>query len=254
VNNPHVGKNLQDHYVAGIMMEINKISFHLLDENIVELLKSVGEYLVYRTGLLESNGAEINGLFHSEIAKNNNEKLPDFQIVGIPALYDEHSLIPHPGLHGFSLGAVLLRPKSTGYIALNSNNPYDHPLIDPQYFSDEEGDDMKRLVSAFKLFRRLVNTPPLSEIVLSEVVPGSNYTTDEDVAYILKKKGITLYHPVGTAAIGKVTDNELRVIGIENLRVVDASVMPKLIGANTNIPTIMIAEKAADLIKHQYEK
>lgn len=256
IDNPHVGQNLQDHYVIGVMPQVkNLISLHLLDEDPFTILKLLIDWMTNGVGLFGSNGAELNGMWTSSIAKKNKEPQPDFQLVAIPAIYEEHGLKKHPkGVHGLSIASVILRPKSRGFITLNSSDPHDYPIIDPKYYSDSEKDDITRLKEAFKTMRTVLKTKPIVDHIVKELVPGENYTTDVDIVLAMEKFGISLYHPVGTAAMGKVTTTKLNVMGTKNLRVVDGSIMPQLIGGNTNVPCIMIGEKAADIIKDEYNE
>ena len=152
--------------------------------------------------------------------------------------------------HGLTLTSCLMNPKSRGEVRIQSSNPLDLPLIDPNFLSHE--DDMNVMLNAVKLARKVIQTKPLSDIVLKETVPGQFINSDEDLLNYSKKMIKTNWHPVGTCKMGKddnaVVSDKLKVHGIENLRVVDASIMPNITSGNTNAPTIMIAEKGADMI------
>jgi choline dehydrogenase-like flavoprotein len=152
--------------------------------------------------------------------------------------------------HGYSLHVCLLRPKSAGRVSLASADPLGTPAIDPGFYG--EPGDLEAMVRAFKLARRILDAPPLAAARASDLFTGG-VRTDDEIRATLRARSDTIYHPVGTCRMGvdgsAVVDPQLRVRGIEGLRVVDASVMPDLIGGNTNAPTIMIAEKASDLIR-----
>jgi choline dehydrogenase-like flavoprotein len=148
--------------------------------------------------------------------------------------------------------ACALRPRSRGTIRLKSADPADKPAIHANYLSDADGYDLRMLVEGVKLSREIFATPPFAAYRGAEIFPGADVRSESDVVAFIRRKAETIYHPVGTCRMGvdehAVVDSELRVRGIEGLRVVDASVMPCLPGGNTNAPTIMIAEQAADFI------
>jgi choline dehydrogenase len=145
-----------------------------------------------------------------------------------------------------------LRPYSRGHVHITSRDPQAHPEIVANYLEDSR--DQEIHLAAMKIARDLMDTPIMSKVVESEVAPGMSNTSDADLLSYALETGVTLYHPVSTCRMGPnpdmgdVVDNRLRVYGILNLRVVDASIMPELVSGNTNAPTIMIAEKAADMI------
>jgi choline dehydrogenase-like flavoprotein len=151
---------------------------------------------------------------------------------------------------GFTCHVCVLRPKSRGNVALGSADPLAAPLIDPNFFGDAA--DLETMVAGFKITRRLLATPALRALQTKDMF-AEGVKTDDQIRALLRQRVDTVYHPVGTARMGSdamaVVDAKLKVHGLEGLRIVDASVMPTLIGGNTNAPTIMIGEKAADLIK-----
>jgi choline dehydrogenase-like flavoprotein len=176
--------------------------------------------------------------------------IPDIQLHFGMAMADDHGRKRHRGT-GFTCHVCLLRPKSRGTVTLGSADPFAVPLIDPNFFGDEA--DLETMVAGFKTTRRLMETPALKALQKKEMyTEGVN--TDDEIRKLLRQRVDTVYHPVGTCKMGvndplAVVDPKLKVYGLEGLRVVDASVMPTLIGGNTNAPTIMIGEKAADMIK-----
>jgi len=155
-----------------------------------------------------------------------------------------------PDSHAFSNHVCMLRPESRGYIALKSLDPSIQPIIQPNYFSTQK--DRDTLIKGVKISREIMNQPAFDEFRGKEINPGIHIQTDQEIEEFIRNHGETIYHPVGTCKMGtdefSVVDDKLRVRGVENLRVVDASVMPTLIGGNTNAPTIMIAEKISDHI------
>jgi choline dehydrogenase len=175
---------------------------------------------------------------------------PDLELIFAPAFFMEHGAANPPG-HGFTVGAILLRPESRGSISLKSSDPRMHPLIRPNYLS-EEGDVMT-LLAGGRLVRKLVAAPAFDPYRGNEIWPGVDKQTDEDLIEFMRAKVETLYHPVGTCKMGSdtlaVVDHHLRVRGVEGLRIADASIMPTIIGGHTNAPATMIGEKAADLVK-----
>ena len=176
--------------------------------------------------------------------------VPDIQLHFCMGMVEDHGRKPRWGT-GFSCHVCVLRPKSRGSVSLNSADPLAAPAIDPNFFGEDS--DVETMVAAFKLTRRLLETPALRSLQKQDAFT-SGVTTDEDIRTILRQRVDTVYHPVGTCKMGvndamAVADPKLRVYGLEGLRVVDASIMPTLIGGNTNAPAIMIGEKAADMIK-----
>ena len=172
----------------------------------------------------------------------------------MPAQLDDHGRNRLPG-NGYTLHACGLRPRSRGRIRLASASAGDKPLIDAAYLSDAEGFDLKVMVEAVRLSREILAQPAFAPFRGEEVLPGANVRDEAGIIEFIRRKAESIYHPVGTCRMGRandpatVVDPQLRVKGVDGLRVVDASVMPRLVGGNTNAPTMMIAERAADLIR-----
>ena len=236
-----VGQNLHDHPIVGVHFEL-KEPVSLLG---AEGLLSVARYLIRRDGMLSSNVAEA-GLF---VRTRPELAYPDVQFHVAPMLFQDHGLVPQTE-HGVSIGPTLVRPRSRGAITLASSDPLDHPLIDPNYLADPE--DAAALVAGVRIAREIARQPALDRFRGDEIRPGAALTSDDDLDAYVRETCETLYHPVGTCRMGAgddaVVDLDLCVRGVDGLRVVDASVMPTIPNGNTNAPTMMIAEKAADLI------
>jgi len=170
----------------------------------------------------------------------------------VPAQLDDHGRHELPG-YGYTLHACYLRPHSRGRLRLASANPADKVRIEANYLSDGEGRDWRMMLECVRLSREIFAQPAFAPYRGEELFPGDKVRDEAGLREFIAHKAESIYHPVGTCRMGSdaesVVDPQLRVRGVQNLRVVDASVMPKLIGGNTNAPTIMIAEKAADLIR-----
>jgi len=175
---------------------------------------------------------------------------PDIQLLFAPNFFIEHGF-RNPKGDGFSIAVTLLRPRSRGHIRLCSTDAHEAPMIQPSYLSGEA--DMRPLVEGVKLARRIVRAKAFDAFRGEELLPDPKAQSDEQIGIAVRKTAETLYHPVGTCAMGPggmaVVDERLRVRGLEGLRVADASIMPTIVGGNTNAPTMMIAEKAAAMIR-----
>jgi choline dehydrogenase len=242
VDLPGVGQNLQDHPLAGVAFACTRTD--TLDR--AESLRNILKFMFLRRGPLTSNVAEAGAFVRSEPGR----PAPDLQLYFVPAYYIEHGFVRPTGC-GFSLGVCVLRPHSRGEITLRSADPTTHPAIQPRYL--EGPHDLELLVRGVHLLRTIAGAKAFDPFRGEEVLPGPRVRSDEDLARFVRERMETLYHPVGTCRMGGdhlgVVDARLRVRGTEGLRVADASVMPTLAGGNTNAPVIMIAEKAADLIR-----
>ncbi len=244
VDLPGVGANLQDHLDT---CTIDRCSQSITYDRTNDLLIGLQYYLMHQ-GPGTSNIAETGGFLRSRFA---DDARPDIQLHFVPAILDDHGRNRIAG-NGYTLHACALRPRSRGHLALASANPADKVRIHANYLSDPEGYDLKLLIEGVKLSRELFAQAAFAPYRTGELFPGEGARTDAEIAAFCRAKAETIYHPVGTCRIGSdamaVVDPQLRVRGVDGLRVVDASVMPSLIGGNTNAPTIMIAERAADLI------
>ena len=243
---PGVGRNLQDHpdFIFGYRTRsIDTMGVSLRGS--MRMLREILRFRSERRGMLTTNFAEGGGFLKTQPGLD----APDIQLHFVVALVDDHARRLHAG-HGLSCHVCLLRPRSRGAVTLRSNDPAAAPLIDPAFFDDPR--DVDDMVAGFKITRRLMQTPALAKWITRDLFTP-NVKSDDDIRAVLRQRTDTVYHPVGTCRMGRdemaVVDPQLRVRGLEGLRIVDASVMPTLIGGNTNAPTIMIGEKAVDLIR-----
>src|SRR5215813_13966499 len=246
-NLPGVGANLQDHPAVPVAYECTQPVSLASAESLANLVR----YLAFKSGPLTSNVGEGGGFIRTSPAI----AAPDVQYHFAPGYFVEHGF-QQITEHAFTLGPTLLRPYSCGSITLRSNNPLDSPLIRANYLADPR--DIQRMLAGVRIARTIAASNAFAKYRGRELCPGSQAKDDKSLRAHIAKYTETLYHPVGTCKMGNdaaaVVDAELRVRGVEGLRVVDASVMPVVPGGNTNAPTIMIAEKAADLIRQGSRK
>ena len=241
---PGVGQNLQDHPVVSVIYR----SRQDIGLDNAETLGNLLKYLLLKRGPLTTTVCE-GGAF---IRSGPDLPQPDLQFHFIPAALIDHGF-DSAADHGFNFGPTLIKPKSRGSITLRSADPLDPPRIIGNYFDDPE--DLRILVEGVRQARRLAATPAFRDVTDREVWPGIEAADERQLENFVRRRAETLYHPACSCAMGPehgplqtVVDPQLKVHGIDGLRVADASVMPELIGGNTNAPTIMIAERAARMI------
>jgi choline dehydrogenase len=243
---PGVGRNLHDHLASPVHMRTrNPASYGVSLRAMPRSLLDVAEYLMFRRGPLANN------VFESAAFVKSNPDLgkPDIQLVFQPAKRPGPSF-PYPVGHGFAISPVGLYPRSRGRVTLASPDPFDAPLIDPNLLSAPE--DFLPLIRGMRLAREIFASSAFAKYRARESAPGSAAASDAELAAYIRAQAYTVHHPVSTCRMGNdaaaVVDPQLRVAGLENLRVADASVFPSIIGGNTNAAVVMIAEKACDLI------
>jgi len=245
---PGVGRHLHDHIDVVQVFDAPRLKdlFGLSFGGAVRVLQGMLEWRRQRSGMLTTNFAEAGGFIKS----NPSEPIPDLQLHFVIGKLVDHGRKIVFG-HGYSCHVCLLRPKSRGRVTLVSGDPTAAPRIDPNFLA--ERDDLERLVRGFKLMRTILSQRALVDHGARELQASASAQTDEQIEAFVRAHADTIYHPVGSCRMGTgpldVVDAQLRVHGMQGLRVVDASIMPRIVGGNTNAPTIMIAEKASDLIR-----
>ena len=245
---PGVGANLHDHIDVVQVVSAPQLTelFGLSFQGAVNAVKGIFEWRRSRSGLLTTNFAEAGGFIKSRPGLAQ----PDLQLHFVIGKLVDHGRKTVFG-HGYSCHVCLLSPDSRGRLALASNDPLAAPLIDPNFLA--ERCDLDRLVTGFKLMRRILQQPALAGFLGQEQPQSVGAVTDAQIEHYVRGHADTIYHPVGTCRMGPgamdVVDAQLRVHGMQGLRVVDASIMPRIVSGNTNAPVIAIAEKAADLIR-----
>lgn len=245
---PGVGGNLQDHQDIVLMYRTGaELAYGLgvLPNSWLPLLRSPWQYMFGRSGPMTSNTVEAGGF----IRLDPKAQAPELGVIVAPALKNQpHRPIPFG--HGISLHVALMHPKSRGRVRLKSADPQSNPLIEANFLSHPA--DLDTLVEGFRVIRQLTATPTFTRHLKGELVPGPQVSSRDEIKTWIRANLGTVFHPVGTCKMGHddlaVVDDQLRVHGLEGLRVADASIMPTLITGNTNAPAIMIGEKAAALI------
>lgn len=240
-----VGENLQDHFGVGLEFRASKpLTVNDLANNPIRGGLALARYLLFKTGPMASNGNYSN-TFISTVGDDDH---PDMMITFMAWCTGE-DLQPRP-FSGFTVLAEHIRPESRGTIKINSSRPADAPAIQFNFLASEN--DQAAAIAGLKHSRRISQAEPMSHYVREEISPGPGVVSDEELLEHCRQNGLSLLHPVGTCRMGvgadAVVDPRLRVHGIGNLRVIDASIMPRIVSGNTNAATIMIGEKGADMV------
>lgn len=242
---PGVGRNMRDHIAIGVKQRSTQPVSLLKTLKPLAMIKALGQYLLFRSGPTSVGGLEA----WAHLKSSPELAYPDLQIYTVPLLYNDHGrdVIKEEGYQAVMNGS---RPNSVGTVKIASADPTVAPHIDPNYFDDP--DDLRVLRDGIRMTREVFAQTPYDPYRGSEYAPGANITSDADLNNYIRNNANTLYHPVGTCKMGTdgmaVVDAQLRVRGLDGLRVVDCSIMPNITSGNTNFPAMMIAEKAAEMI------
>jgi len=245
---PGVGQHLHDHPDVVQVLDAPELKdlFGLSLSGMAQTLRGIIEWRKHRTGMLTTNFAEAGGFIKSD----PSEAAPDLQLHFVIGKLVDHGRKTVFG-HGYSAHVCLLQPKSRGAVTLASRDPMALPLVDPNFLADP--DDMARMVRGFKRTREILMQPALAKFGAKELAASASARSDAEIGQFIRQYADTIYHPVGTCRMGPgatdVVDAQLRVHGLAGLRVVDASIMPRIVSGNTNAPTVMIAENAVDLLR-----
>jgi choline dehydrogenase len=250
VDVPGVGLDLQDHCGAPLAARaVGSLGYYRQDRGIRLLVNGL-HYVLFGSGRVATNGVEVCSYHVPEDGTGD----PVVQIWCVPKTsYIDKDVRGVPDIDGITLHAVLLRPRAKGWVRLRSDDPADLPLVNPNYLGHP--DDIRHLRQGLRVAREILSEAPLREIVRDEILPGSSDTSDDALDKHIRRTVKTDYHPVGTCRMGSdddpdaVLSAELRVRGIVGLRVIDASAMPKLVSANTNAPTMALADRAVALMR-----
>ncbi len=242
---PGVGKNLREHLAISLKTRITKPVSALGSLKPLAIVKALAQYGLFKSGPTITSGLEA----WAHLNTRAGLEYPDLQVYCVLLMYNDHGrdVIPEEGFMATMNGC---RPQSVGSLRIRSSDPTVAPAIDPRYLTDPE--DFRVLREGLRLCREIVGQKAFDELRGSEYAPGAAVKSDAELDAYIRDQAFTLYHPIGTCKMGvdemAVVDPDLRVRGIDGLRVIDASIMPNIISGNTNFPTMMIAEKAADKI------
>jgi choline dehydrogenase-like flavoprotein len=243
---PGVGRNLQDHIDVYVISELAGPHSYNKHTQLHRQLWAGFQYYAFGCGPVTSNLAEAGGFWYADPGARS----PDIQSHFLPGSGLEAG-VTQLGEHGCTLNSAFLRPRSRGTVRLAGADPFAHPLIDPNYLAEDY--DRAMSIGGFRRAREIMAQAAFRPFLKAERLPGPDVQSDAEVLAYARRHGKTDYHPVGTCKMGvdqaAVVDPELRVRGIAGLRVCDSSIMPRLVSSNTNAPTLMIGEKAADLVR-----
>jgi choline dehydrogenase len=246
-DSPELGENLQDHYQARVIVRLkHRLSLNDQVRSPYGLAKMGLQWLLFNRGPLTVGAGQVGGFGRTAHARDGRA---DIQFNVMPLSVDRPGMPLHD-YSGFSVSVAQCRPDSRGRLAIRSTNPFDQPRIEPRYFSAEH--DRKVMVAGLEMVREIYQQPAFRELWDLETLPGPDFKTPAELWQHARMKGGTVFHPTSSCRMGvdanSVVDEQLRVRGVDRLRVIDASVMPSVTSSNTNAPTFMIAEKGASLL------
>ncbi len=244
---PGVGENLQDHHEVPVVAATNGHYGYYGEDNGLRAIWNGLQYLLTKTGPVTSTGVEAAAYVNPDGGDR-----PTIKMYCVPSVYLDGDIKNVKPQDGVTLNACLLRPKSRGTVRLRSTSPIDKPIIDNNYLA--EADDLRMEIAGLRYAREILKANPIASRIAHEILPGIEVTSDADLASHCRRTVKTNWHPVGTCRMGPesdpsaVLDNQLRVRGVQNLRVIDASAMPFIPSGNTNAPTMMVADRAMELL------
>lgn len=242
-----VGQNLQDHCEVPVICSSQRASGYFGEDKGWNMIRNGLQYMLFGTGAVTTTGIE-SCLFYDPMGTER----PTIQLYCAPIVYLDRDITHMKSTHGVTLTSSLLRPKARGSVTLRSSDPADKPIVDANFFGHE--DDLTTIISSLRFARGLLNTAPIKSNIKAEMLPGVLVDADKDLADYCAKTVKTNYHPVGTARMGSdgdetaVLDNQMRVLGIQSLRVIDCSAAPFIPSGNTNAIAMVLGSKAASLI------
>jgi choline dehydrogenase len=245
---PGVGQNLQDHHEVPVVATTNGAFGYFGQDRGLAMMRNGLQYLLFKTGPVSTTGVEACAF----IDPDGTEAEATLQMYCVPTVYLDRDVMGTAPAHGVTLNSCLLRPKARGSVRLASADPRDPPLIDPQFFG--HSDDLRITIAGLRFAREVLATKPVAAMIGGEIMPGASVVSDAALAEHCKRTVKTTYHPVGTCRMGRdgdplaVLTPDLRVRGVEGLRVFDCSLMPTVVSGNTNAPALAIADKAVALM------
>ena len=251
-NLPGVGKNLQDHLEIYIQYQCKKKEtlYRLTHNYLLQAIEGM-KWFLFKKGMLAHSHLEMGGF----VKTSPDYNYPNIQYHFFPSLVVDHGL-EKPSVEGFQFHATPNRPKSRGYVKLRSNNPFEDPIIQFNYLQEEE--DLIQMRESVKIAKNIFNQPILEPYLGKELRPGNDCNTNDQLDEIIRNYADSAYHPSCTNKMGTdqmaVVDENTKVHGLKNLRIIDSSIMPDIVSGNLNAATLMIAEKASDIILNKYEE
>ncbi len=245
---PGVGQNLQDHHEVPVIAATNGAYGYFGQDRGLAMVRNGLQYLLFKSGPVATTGVEACAFINPD----GSDGEATVQLYCVPTVYLDRDVMGTAPTHGVTLTSCLLRPKARGSVRLASADPRDPPRVDPQFFGHP--DDLRITIASLRFAREVLATQPVAAMVGGEIMPGATVVADTALAEHCRRTVKTNYHPVGTCKMGRDDDSlavltpDLRVRGVEGLRVFDCSLMPTIVSGNTNAPALAIADKAVALM------